>query len=176
MHQIRATAYISFFSVSHCDDSEFHCSTGKCIHSQFVCDGEFDCGFNDFSDELECGEGTCSAIRNFKCLSDNKCIPRTAYCDGKVDCDDGSDESNCRCSADKFHCADSKCVSREDKLCNGVQDCTFGEDEANCESNCRDRVFCDGLCLSKSQICDRKIDCSTGEGRVSSNILNGLAF
>lgn len=35
-----------------CPDQTFHCSNGKCINDQFVCDGQNDCG--DSSDELNC--------------------------------------------------------------------------------------------------------------------------
>lgn len=75
-----------------CTEKEVACSSGRCIPSDFLCDGEFDCGFNDYSDELDCANDTCSAVSNFRCQNGNNCIPRINYCDGKFDCDDQSDE------------------------------------------------------------------------------------
>ena len=37
-----------------CPKGTFHCSNGKCVNDEFVCDGEDDCGDN--SDELNCPE------------------------------------------------------------------------------------------------------------------------
>ena len=67
------------------------CSSGRCIPSDFLCDGEFDCGFNDYSDEIDCSNSTCSALSNFRC-EDGECISRMNLCDGKFDCADHSDE------------------------------------------------------------------------------------
>ena len=36
--------------ISACPQDTFHCSNGKCINRDFICDGENDCG--DGSDEL----------------------------------------------------------------------------------------------------------------------------
>ena len=37
-----------------CPSGTFHCSNGKCINREFLCDGQNDCG--DGSDELNCPE------------------------------------------------------------------------------------------------------------------------
>ena len=36
--------------ISACPQNTFHCSNGKCINRDFICDGENDCG--DGSDEV----------------------------------------------------------------------------------------------------------------------------
>ena len=38
--------------ISACPQNTFHCSNGKCINREFLCDGQNDCG--DGSDELNC--------------------------------------------------------------------------------------------------------------------------
>ena len=39
-----------------CGEDQFQCSSGRCIHSRWRCDGEYDC--SDNSDEIGCpGEG-----------------------------------------------------------------------------------------------------------------------
>lgn len=39
-----------------CAPGEFQCNNGKCLLPPSICDGVFDCGFGDYSDEAECGE------------------------------------------------------------------------------------------------------------------------
>ena len=56
---------------------------------------------------------TCSAIHYFKCDTSRECIPRTQFCDGQINCDDGSDEAQCTCTPDQFHCANLECISRK---------------------------------------------------------------
>ena len=35
-----------------CEEDQFACETGRCIPNTFLCDGEYDCGPGDFSDEV----------------------------------------------------------------------------------------------------------------------------
>lgn len=47
-----------------CDDFLFQCKSGRCIIKEFVCDGSYDCGEFDFSDEEECeGSFLCLLVR-----------------------------------------------------------------------------------------------------------------
>lgn len=46
-----------------CAPGEFQCLNGKCILPGRVCDGVFDCGFGDYTDEADCG--TVLIIRGF---------------------------------------------------------------------------------------------------------------
>lgn len=45
-----------FFNKTRCGQFEYQCSNGQCIHISFACDGQYDCGFGDISDESECLE------------------------------------------------------------------------------------------------------------------------
>ena len=110
----------SICSEKQCENNQIPCASGKCIPGEFLCDGEFDCGFGDYSDELECSSSgndseICSAVSHFKC-GDGKCISRIYFCDGKFDCEDKSDEDQCTCRIDQFTCADSTCISRKERI------------------------------------------------------------
>ena len=64
--------------------------------------------YNDLTKKSD----SCSAIHYFKCDTSRECIPRTQFCDGQINCDDGSDEAQCTCTPDQFHCANLECISR----------------------------------------------------------------
>ncbi|VDI11443.1 Hypothetical predicted protein [Mytilus galloprovincialis] len=81
-----------------CDaKTSFRCSgSGKCIYKEWKCDGEFDCGANDKSDENACQADFCS-YTEYECKS-GECIPLNWICDKELDCSDGSDESKAICT------------------------------------------------------------------------------
>ncbi|VEL11927.1 unnamed protein product [Protopolystoma xenopodis] len=80
-----------------CMVHQFSChKSGLCISKHQVCDGTFDCGSGDDSDEAECPG--CPTDK-FTCGSTFQrpgvCKPRYVRCDGHDDCGDGSDEHGC---------------------------------------------------------------------------------
>lgn len=91
---------------------QFKCDiTGKCIPKVFICDGEYDCGFGDKSDEPEnCTSRTCSPDE-VRCKN-GRCIHSTWMCDGENDCPDMDDEPpscyNITCDPTYFKCANGK--------------------------------------------------------------------
>lgn len=76
---------------SFCGTREFPCFSGGCVPSDFICDGDNDCG--DFSDEPNCDF---CGFGSFSCDNGN-CVPSSFFCDGDNDCGDFSDEA---CSVD----------------------------------------------------------------------------
>lgn len=57
LYIVNCNFYIPLFTVnaSKCNEGQFQCiTTHKCIPNNWVCDGEYDCGTNDISDEMTC--------------------------------------------------------------------------------------------------------------------------
>lgn len=55
---------------NNCDSSEFRCSDGQCIYSNWKCDGDKDC--NDGSDEVNCEKTTCDGNNKFNVILNGK--------------------------------------------------------------------------------------------------------
>ncbi|KAG1714926.1 Low-density lipoprotein receptor-related protein 2 [Nymphon striatum] len=146
-----------------CPESQFSCTSGQCIPSTWVCDGDSDCKYG--SDEENCQPGKCSN-EQFRCDND-KCIPSRWRCDGEKDCDDGSDEITCietTCNGNEFSCDDGKCINKSWR-CDLKKDCRDGSDENNCSDKCRIKEFqcLDGSCIHSKWVCDGSSDCKMGE-------------
>jgi low density lipoprotein receptor-related protein 5/6 len=82
---------VSTVKGSHCYSDEFECYRALIAVSIYytnVCDGFYDCGSFDYSDEDNCD--ICS-YSEYEC-SNGYCIPQSQRCDGYNDCSDNSDE------------------------------------------------------------------------------------
>lgn len=72
LHNYRGLNYIcSDADAPPCMDYEFTCESGHCIPIRFLCDGEYDCGPGDFTDEnnKNCEGKTTSYYYIFTCPS-----------------------------------------------------------------------------------------------------------
>ncbi|CAG9822420.1 unnamed protein product [Phaedon cochleariae] len=129
-----------------CESNQFHCSSGDCIDSSWVCDGTYDCLGGE--DENNCNWLSNCSSKQFKCQSDGSCVSLSAVCNGIYECPDGTDELSCdrdlpavpaapSCSRGLFAC-DSACYPLS-YVCDGKIDCRDGTDEGNCTK--RERVY-----------------------------------
>ncbi|KRZ56210.1 Low-density lipoprotein receptor-related protein [Trichinella nativa] len=97
---------------SKCDPPlKFRCQFSRiCLSFTRVCDGSYDCGDFDVSDEgIQCHNPTFQCDENaFKCATAGICIPPEKVCDHVDDCGDRSDEDGCpgghRCGANRGGC------------------------------------------------------------------------
>ncbi|XP_064480201.1 uncharacterized protein LOC135393832 isoform X2 [Ornithodoros turicata] len=138
----------------------------------------------DLDDPRGCG-GWCSGPNElcrrldnvtFHCVDDSEClhdewqcsnglcIPEQRRCDGHFNCYDMTDEYNCECGSDGFHCGNNTSCLPLDRRCNGFVDCWDGSDEANCTALCpTSQHTCNsGQCVPLDFFCDSFRDCDDG--------------
>ena len=169
---------------------EFKChSQNHCIPKTFVCDGQIDC--NDGSDEKNCVDTFQCKDNEFTCKKNGRCIRNNFVCDGQFDCGigDKSDEEECdyynqgddeesedidqnhaknpdgTCKTPYFQCRTSGlCIPRNLRCDGNTFDCDDNSDEYNCHCPPGSHYECyDGLCLIRSKVCDKFMDCGQGE-------------
>ena len=125
----------------HCQPTQFPCASGACIDRRQVCDGRYDCGLDDRSDESAtvCPDH-CEDTDRFLCETVSQCISRKYQCDGDFDCKDGSDERSppCPCPTGTVLCDDGLSCIEEAKLCDGQKQCADGSDESY--QHCQDKL------------------------------------
>ncbi|MBN3302995.1 VLDLR protein, partial [Amia calva] len=145
-----------------CKQDEFLCGNGRCISTQFRCDGTDDCG--NGRDETDCQNCTAGF---FHCLFSGTCLPTSKLCDGSADCPDGTDESGpgcgpprqppATCHNSEFRCESGECVLQSWR-CDHSPDCVDGSDEKDCDRNecLEDNGGCSYLCVDEPLgfVCD----------------------
>ncbi|KAI3381751.1 hypothetical protein SNEBB_009115 [Seison nebaliae] len=115
----------------------------------------------------------------YRCRSyPHNCIAEWYKCDGVRDCIDGSDEDNCTCAINSFHCQSGQCIDL-DKKCDGIVNCRDGSDENSCqEIICHsDKFFLcanSGICIPLSWKCDGQPDCGIGDNSDEENCKDPL--
>ncbi|XP_076371093.1 uncharacterized protein LOC143256980 [Tachypleus tridentatus] len=106
-------------------------------------------------DETEC------LLTEWKC-GNGLCIPKERRCDGHFNCFDDTDELDCACSKNGFHCGNKTSCIELSKRCDGYYDCWDGNDESNCSLDCSSTEFTcmNGMCIPASHFCDKYNDCT----------------
>ncbi|VDP04174.1 unnamed protein product [Soboliphyme baturini] len=114
--------------IQECLDDYFYCAQTKvCLRPDQRCNGVFECGLNDTSDEKDC---KCSPVQ-FRC-NNGLCLSRKVLCDNKNDCGSWEDEKNCTCKPDFLQCTGTGQCYNQSKWCDYHADCGDLSDETNC--------------------------------------------
>ncbi|XP_077558700.1 uncharacterized protein LOC144174113 isoform X1 [Haemaphysalis longicornis] len=144
-----------------------HCVTPKDPRDPRGCGG-WCSGPNELCRRLD--NITVHCVDDSECLHDEwrcsngLCIPEQRRCDGHFNCYDMTDEYNCECGSDGFHCGNNTSCLPLERRCNGFVDCWDGSDEANCTALCpASQHTCNsGQCVPMDNFCDSYRDCEDG--------------
>lgn len=149
------------------EETKPHCVTPKDPKDPRGCGG-WCSGPNELCRRLD--NATVHCVDDSECLHDEwrckngLCIPEKRRCDGHFNCYDMTDEYNCECGSDGFHCSNNTSCLPLDRRCNGFVDCWDGSDEANCTTLCpTSQHTCNsGQCIPMDNFCDSYRDCDDG--------------
>uniref|UniRef100_A0A671RGZ8 Low-density lipoprotein receptor-related protein 1-like n=1 Tax=Sinocyclocheilus anshuiensis TaxID=1608454 RepID=A0A671RGZ8_9TELE len=168
--------YITVEKLFYCSESEFACTSGRCIAGRWKCDGDHDCA--DGSDEHGC-DVKCDNDQ-FQCKNGH-CIPFRWRCDADSD---SAGEIVCIftsrllcfysvCVSERFQCPptrqfrchnDRVCLPMS-KQCDDVDNCGDNSDELNCQTPApavcgKGEFTCsNGKCISINLRCNFFNDC-----------------
>ncbi|KAK0096269.1 hypothetical protein PV326_005920 [Microctonus aethiopoides] len=179
-----------------CGLDQFRCSNGKCIASEFLCDGRKHCTDGTDETRTEClkPEIICPEYA-FRC-DYGACVDGDAVCNGINDCMDKSDEKSSKChdrnqtntsinqstcGDNQFRCDNGQCID-DITVCDGSTECTDRSDETSktCESTqCLPFTFrcAYGGCIDGDKKCNGVRNCADGsdeeyilcDGQVNAN-------
>ncbi|CAG7723777.1 unnamed protein product [Allacma fusca] len=114
-----------------CPIGHFRCETTyNCVPISSFCDGKYDCGNDDPTDEPE---GKCTCRHYMELVAPDRICDDKGY----PDCPDRTDEKSCPCKSRSFRCnqnrdrAENSCI-HSNLVCDGVKDCKNGRDESKC--------------------------------------------
>ncbi|XP_076307066.1 uncharacterized protein LOC143223248 [Tachypleus tridentatus] len=124
------------------------------------CDGSFEMCKKLDNITYQCIDQTECLSNEWKC-GNGLCIPKERRCDGHFNCYDDTDELDCVCSKQEFHCGNWTSCIKLLQRCDGNFDCWDGTDEVNCFSACSSTEFTcmNGQCVPANQVCDGYRDC-----------------
>ncbi|GFO29048.1 low-density lipoprotein receptor, partial [Plakobranchus ocellatus] len=145
--------------ITECHQDDYECSDGRCINSNFKCNGVPDCP--DGGDEFDCEDEVC---KGFRC-NNGQCVGNNTVCDSRMDCLDNSDEELCdvQCQDGDYKCPQSTFCIPLTFVCDGIPDCWYGEEEVDCEVCPKEEVHCNQTyCIPKEFRCDGHDDCGDG--------------
>ncbi|XP_055918086.1 low-density lipoprotein receptor-related protein 1 isoform X3 [Eupeodes corollae] len=140
-----------------CNEGQFSCTKShKCIPNNWMCDGEYDCGEGDISDESNCRNTTPKCYPYQSECKNGFCLNISKFCDGHWDCD--SDEYNC--DTEEKLCSEMNCSFNCKLTTNGPKCyCPPGQEPINTECKDFDECSIEGVCDQKCRNTPGSYEC-----------------